>query len=568
MELRAYVRACRRRWLWLLIPVLLAAGIGAGLTLTAAPAYKSSMTLFVSAGTGDPDAEARRLNSYIALLTGPRVAQGVVTKLGAGITADQVRGSLSAQVSEGTDLLVISATDPSAARSRAIVTTAASVLVTLAKQITPRSQDGGPAPAISILQEAETVKEPGNLARNGGFAAVLGLLIGAIAVAVREAAGSTVAEEEDLRRLGLGTVGVISLDGRNGLGDHPDQALAEAFRRLRSLLPEIADGRAGTPRGRSLLLAGPGRKEGTTAVTCGLAIALAETGARVVLVDANLRTPGVGRYLSLDPAPGLAEVLAGAAKVPDVLRESLNGRLTVLPAGEHVPDPGGLLASPRLPATVRTLTERFDVVLVDAPPLNGPADAAVLGKVTDSALLVVRANRTRAADIERSLELLEKIGAKVAGAVLNALPRKLPTGQAWAAAAQVSPAERLIPLDDDPDAPAPGGGGPVPVPRTPNGVVRGRARVMKEALSGATAKIATATVSAAKVRAAKDDGKAAEDDEVARGKAKVIEPTSPPAPAGDDEVARGKAKVIEPTSPAAPPARDGGAKPEELPHSE
>ncbi|WP_436529163.1 polysaccharide biosynthesis tyrosine autokinase [Actinoplanes sp. HUAS TT8] len=482
MELRAYVRACRRRWLWLLIPVLLASAIAGALTVTAKPAYQSSMILFVSAGTGDPDAEARRLNSYIALLTGPRVAQGVVTKLGNDqVTADQVRKSLAAQVSEGTDLLEISATDPSAAKSREIVTTAASVLVTLAKQIAPANPaDGGPAPNISILQDAETVRQPGNLARNIGFAGVLGLLLGAIAVAIREAAGKTVAEEEDLRRLGLGTVGVISLDGRDGRGDHPDQALAEAFRRLRSLLPGITDGRRGSPRGRALMLAGSGRKEGTTAVTCGLAIALAETGARVVLVDANLRTPGVGRYLSLDPVPGLAEVLSGAARVPDVLRESLNGRLTVLPAGEHVPDPGGLLASPRLPATVRTLTERFDVVLVDAPPLNGPADAAVLGKVADSALLVVRANRTRTADVERSIELLEKIGTKVAGAVLNALPRKLPTGQAWAAAAQVPPSELLIPLDE-PDEPEPVS--TPPAPRTPNGVIRGRARVVKAALS-------------------------------------------------------------------------------------
>ncbi|BCY13005.1 polysaccharide biosynthesis tyrosine autokinase [Actinoplanes sp. L3-i22] len=485
MELRAYLRACRRRWLWLVVPVLLAAAIAGGLTVAAKPAYQSSMILFVSAGTGDPDAEARRLNSYIALLTGPRVAQGVVTKLGPEqVTADQVRKSLAAQVSEGTDLLQISATDPSAAKSRAIVTTAADVLVTLAKQIAPANPaDGGPAPNISVLQDAETVRQPSNLARNAGFAAVLGLLIGAIAVAIREAAGRTVAEEDDLRRLGLGTVGVISLDGRDGRGDHPDQALAEAFRRLRSLLPAITDGRRGNPRGRALMLAGSGRKEGTTAISCGLAIALAETGARVVLVDANLRSPGVGRFLSLDPVPGLAEVLSGTAHVPDVLRESLNGRLTVLPAGEHVPDPGGLLASPRLPATVRTLTERFDVVLVDAPPLNGPADAAVLGAVTDSALLVVRANKTRTADVERSLELLEKIGAKVAGAVLNALPRKLPTGHAWAAAAQVPPAELLIPLDepDQPDAPAPVS--TPPAPRTPNGVVRGRARVVKAALA-------------------------------------------------------------------------------------
>ncbi|GIF16495.1 hypothetical protein Ate01nite_65270 [Actinoplanes teichomyceticus] len=491
------MRAGRRRWPWLALPALLAAGIAAGLTLTAAPAYRSSMVLFVPAGTGDPDAAARRLNSYIALLTGPRVAQGVVAELGPDVTAERVRQSLSARVSEGTDLLEISATDAAAARSRAIVTTAASVLADLVRQIA-RSAPGEPAPAISILQDAETARQPGHPVRDAGFAAMLGLLAGAAAVALREAAAPAVADEGDLRRLGLGTVGVIALDARHGRGSHPDQTLAEAFRRLRSLLPGITD----APPGRSLLLAGSGRKEGTTAVACGLAVAMAETGARVALVDANLRTPGVGRYLSLDPAPGLAEVLSGTAGVAEVLRESPDGRLTVLPAGEQVPDPGGLLASPRLTATVRTLTERFDVVLVDAPPLNGPADAAVLGKVTDSALLVVRANRTRTADVERSMELLEKIGAAPAGAVLNALPRKLPTGQAWAAA-NVAPADLLTGLDE-PDGPEPAGA--APTPRPPSGVVRGRARVVKAAL-------------------------AAGQDEVARGQAPVVEPTSGP-PAG------------------------------------
>jgi capsular exopolysaccharide synthesis family protein len=440
VELRAYVRACRRRWLWLVVPVLVAAAVAAGLTLAGSPGHKSSMVLFVSSGTGDPDAGARRLNSYIALLTGPRVAQAVVDRMGPEVTPEQVQKSLGAQIREGTDLLEISATDPDAERSRQIVTTAASVLVGLARQIgAPADPDAGPGTTVSIVQDAVTVEEPDNLARDAGFAAVLGLLLGAIAVAAREAGARTVGEEDDLRRLGLDAVGTIAIGGRSRSG-HADQALAEAFRRLRSLLPVLAEPQATIKngRGRSLLLTGAIRKEGTTAVTCGLAIAIAETGARVVLVDANMRTPGIGRYLSLDRSPGLAEVLAGTARVPDVLQNSLGGRVTVLPAGEHAPDPGELLASPRLGATVRTLTERYDIVLVDGPALQGTADAAVLGQVTDGALLVVRAGRTRTADVEKSIDLLQRVGAKLAGAVLNALPRKLPHSGSWHAPAEVS----------------------------------------------------------------------------------------------------------------------------------
>jgi capsular exopolysaccharide synthesis family protein len=432
LELREYVRACRRRWAWLVVPVLVAAGLAAGLALSTPPAYRSSMVLFITTGATDPDSRASRLNSYIALLTGPRVAGAVVDRIGPPLTEDQVRRNLTAQVQDGTDLLVVSAVDPSAARSRQMVNAATTALVALAKQLDPPPAAGngtgnganGPAPSVTVAQDPVTTREPDNLVRNTAFAAVLGLLIGAIAVAVREATRRTVAEEDDVRRLGLGAVGVISLDRSSGL---PGEALAEGFRRLRSLLPAIGDG----PRGTSLLLAGSHPRAGTTAVACGLAIAMAETGARVVLVDANLRTPGVDRYLAMDPGPGLADVLAGHASVRSVLRDSLDGRLTVLPCGQNRADPGELLASPRLGAAMRALTETFDVVLVDAPPLQGPADGVVLSKVTDEALLVVRANHTRVADVARSKDLLERAGARPAGAVLNALPRKLPTGAVW-----------------------------------------------------------------------------------------------------------------------------------------
>jgi capsular exopolysaccharide synthesis family protein len=434
MELREYLRACRRRWAWIVVPVVLAVGITTGLTFSAAPAYKSSMVLFVTTGANDPDQGVSRLNSYIALLTGPRVAGTVITRLNLPETVEEVQKKISAEVQSGTDLLVVSATDPSAARSRDIVTTATTTLVALAKQLDPpnaaAAANGATPASINIAQEAVTARQPNGLVRNGGFSAALGLLIGAAAVAIRESTRKTVTEERDLRRLGIGTVGVISLGGRSGRSGVGYEALAEGFRRLRSLLPAVPDA-ASTGRGRSLLLTASNADEGTTAVACGLAIAMAETGSRVVLVDANLRTPGVGRYLSMDTSHGLADVLAGTAEVSDVLQDSLDGRLTVLPSGQQLPDPGEMLASPSLAATVRDLTERFDLVLVDAPALHAVADATVLSKVTDSALLVVRAGRTSTADVERSTDLLQRVGAQLAGAVLNALPRRLPTGSSW-----------------------------------------------------------------------------------------------------------------------------------------
>jgi capsular exopolysaccharide synthesis family protein len=488
VELREYIRACRRRWPWIVIPVLAAIGIAAGVTLAGAQAYRSSTVLFVTTGASDPDAKASRLNSYIALLTGPRVADSVKSQLNLPLTRAQVQDRIAAQVEDGTDLLEVSATDSSADRSRAIVTAATSALVSLTRQLDPPSTTAtdAPQPSITVAQDPITTRQPTNLLRNVGFSAALGLLIGAAAVAVREATRRSVTDEDDLRRLGLGTVGLISLDGRWGRAaiGSPDAALAEAFRRLRSILPDVSGSAADGGRGASLLLTGSNREEGTTAVACGLAIAVAETGAKVALVDANLRTPGVSRYLALDTTPGLADVLAGGAAVPEVLRDSLDGRLTVLPAGHRPADPGEILASPALGATVRELTERFDVVLVDAPPLHAVADAAVLSKVTDRALLVVRAGRTRIADVERSADLLERVGATLAGAVLNALPRKLQTGSAWKRGDRTArlpsgaePAADAAPADED------GGDAREPGTVAAGEPARGRARVINGSIS-------------------------------------------------------------------------------------
>ncbi len=437
MELREYVRALRRRWLWILVPVVVAVAISAGLSATKPPAYRSTMLLFVTTSTSDPDAQLSRLNSYIALLTGPRVAAGVVSKLNLPISPAEMQKKITAEVQSGTDLLQVDATDPNQARSRAIVTAATDSLVTLAKELDPppaagSGNTGNPVPQVSIAQDVVTTTDPSNLVRNVGFSVALGLLIGAAAVAVREASRRTVHDEDDLRRLGIGTVGMISLGSRFGRNGHPDEALAEGFRRLRSLLPDIGATRQEGARGTSLVLTGANSKEGTTAVVCGLAIAMAETGSKVLLVDGNMRNPGLGRYLDLDEgSPGLSDVLTGSARITDVLQDSLDGRLTVLPSGQRLPDPGEVLASPNLSAAMRALTDRFDIVLVDSPGMHDVADAAVLSKVSDSTMLVVRANHSRASEIGRTIDTLEKVGARLAGAVLNALPRKLPTGTAW-----------------------------------------------------------------------------------------------------------------------------------------
>jgi capsular exopolysaccharide synthesis family protein len=504
VELREYLRAIRRRWRLIFIMVVLTVGATAALTMKVAPTYKSSTTLFVSMSTpdngGDPGSSSR-LNSYIALVTGPRIATSVKTQLRLPLSVKDIQKKLSAQVQPGTNLLVVTATDRSATEARNISTAAANRLIAVVKELEPTPVGATTPPVtITVAQEAVTSRTPQNLVRNLSFAAVLGLLLGAGGTALRETLHRTVTSERDLQRyVALDTVGVIALGsevGRRRRPRHPDGELAEAFRKLRTRLP-FPTGQARTAIAPvSLLVTSSVPREGTTAITCGLAIALAETGSRVVLVDANLREPGVGAYLALDATRGLADVLAGAITVDVALRDWGNGRLQVLPAGFAVTDPGELLASPALAQTIGNLEDRFDIVLIDAPSLLSAADAAVLSKLASGVLLVVRAGRTRTEHVERATAILRGVGARLVGAVLNALPRKLRGGNQWRRVESTprwQPSEQptallAVPVTDtgpppdeiqpeDQPAPAPAEVGEPPMGDT-GSTVRGRARVL------------------------------------------------------------------------------------------
>jgi capsular exopolysaccharide synthesis family protein len=439
VELREYLRAIRRRWRLIFVMVVLTVGAIAALTMTVAPSYKSSTTLFVSTSTPDSGSDpgsSSRLNSYIALVTGPRIATSVKTQLRLPLTVKQIQKKLSAEIQPGTNLLVVTATDRSATQARNISAAAATRLIAVVKELEPTPVGATTPPVtITVAQEAVTSRAPQNLVRNLGFAAVLGLLLGAGGTALRETLHRVVTSERDLHRYaGLDTVGVIALGnevGRRRRPRHPDSELAEAFRKLRTRLP-FPTGQVRTAIAPvSLLVTSSVPREGSTAIACGLAIALAETGSRVVLVDGNLREPGVGAYLALDATRGLADVLTGTATVDGTLRDWGNGRLHVLPAGFAGMDPGELLASPALAQTIGSLEDRFDIVLIDSPSLLSAADAAVLSKLASGVLLVVRAGRTRTEHVERATAILHGVGARLVGGVLNALPKKLRGGNQW-----------------------------------------------------------------------------------------------------------------------------------------
>jgi capsular exopolysaccharide synthesis family protein len=165
--------------------------------------------------------------------------------------------------------------------------------------------------------------------------------------------------------------------------------------------------------------------EGKSTTTANLALALADAGQTVILVDADLRKPKVAEYMNLDGGVGLTDVLIGRADLVDAVQQWGKNSLYVLPAGQIPPNPSELLGSKAMSSLLKELQTEFDWVIFDAPPLLPVTDAAVLSKHVAAVIVVASvAKSTTRHQLETAVQLLETVDVQVGGVVLTMVPTR------------------------------------------------------------------------------------------------------------------------------------------------
>jgi capsular exopolysaccharide synthesis family protein len=195
----------------------------------------------------------------------------------------------------------------------------------------------------------------------------------------------------------------------------PKSRLAEAFRGVRTALYFSSEGQG--HRVIQVTSANPG--EGKSTLAANLAVSIARSGKRVVLVDADLRRPTVHDNFGLENAVGLASYGAGKADLAQVLQPTPVKGLSVITSGPIPANPAELLTSPRFKELLDTLREGYDFVIVDTPPLLAVTDPAVVAPRVDGVILTLRITKKSRPDAERSKEILNTLGVKVIGVVVN-----------------------------------------------------------------------------------------------------------------------------------------------------
>ena len=191
---------------------------------------------------------------------------------------------------------------------------------------------------------------------------------------------------------------------------------AESNRNLRSSLLYMSSGER---RPKTILVASAVPNEGKSTVAANLARTMAFGGARVLLVDADLRRGTQHQFLELSRAPGLADYLRGACSLGEAIRETSLPNLSLVPSGQVTNDAGELLLNPRMDHLIKTAYSQFDYVVFDSAPVFAADDTPTLSPKMDGILFVVRGSFTRAKFARQALEMLRHRRVNILGIVFN-----------------------------------------------------------------------------------------------------------------------------------------------------
>ena len=203
------------------------------------------------------------------------------------------------------------------------------------------------------------------------------------------------------------------------LWELPTSSYSESFRQIRANFQFAIANLAGN----TFLVSSPGPEEGKSTVLSNLAVAIAQTGKRVVVVDGDLRRPSLHRlFASKGREPGLSNVLADPDTALDgVIRKSAIEGVDIVPSGPTPPNPGELLGSSNMTSLLARLKEEYDFVLVDSPPVLPLADGSVIASKVDGVVIVVDGLSTRSSSLQATLESLQKTQVNIVGVIINKL---------------------------------------------------------------------------------------------------------------------------------------------------
>lgn len=442
VELREILAALRAGWWLALVGLVVGAGVALLASLLQTPLYTSSTQLFVSTRASDSTSDVfqgsqfsqQRVTSYAQLITGDELADRVIDRLDLDMTTSTLRDKIEATAAPNTVLIDITVTDPSPERAQRIADAVGREFSAFAMELESTDSSGVSPVKVTVTQPPQVPSDASSprTTRNGAAGALVGFLVGAGLAIARARLDRTVKDADDASELAdAPVIGLVLRDAALEKRHVVDWAVggrsAEDYRQLRTNLQFL---NVDQPP-KVIMLSSPMPSEGKTTAAINLALALAEAGRQVALVDADLRRPRVTSYLGNVAGAGLTNILAGTADASDVVQPYGHTGVSVIGAGPTPPNPSELLASKHMSTLLEELRGKNEYVLIDAPPLLPVADSTGLAAMVDGVLLSVRYGKSRKDQLQQAAATLDRVGARTLGLILNIVPAKSDSSRAY-----------------------------------------------------------------------------------------------------------------------------------------
>ena len=274
---------------------------------------------------------------------------------------------------------------------------------------------------VSIVDRALPPRTPSspNMPLNLILGLILGMVLGvAAALLLEQLAESVILPAEFQSKLGIPLLG--STPATKGSVDDMLNSRSDLTEAYFSILTAVQFSTPkGTPRTIAVTSSGPGEGKSTTALA--LARGLAGVGARVLIIDGDMRNPSLHRFFKLDNGRGLSELMIGKAPLTELIRPTETKGLSCMLSGQIPPNPAELLATDALVRALNEALQSFDHIILDSPPVLGLADAPLIARAMEGTIFVVESGRTRATQARQAIGRLFAVRAHILGAVLTKL---------------------------------------------------------------------------------------------------------------------------------------------------
>lgn len=425
------IAVLRKSWIAIVAATIVGGAAAFGLSAITTPTYASTSTLYFTLNQGNSASDLvqgstytqNQMLSFARLATSSRVLEPVIQQLNLETTPRELARSVKVSIPQDTVTLEVTMTDTVPERAAEVANSIASSLTNVVGEIATGGAGGAATVAAELIDVAvvPTVQSSPNKPRD----ALLGMLLGfaaSTAIALVVALADTRVRNEDVAEeatgaplLGSVTRVARGSDARLLVARDPLGHMAEELRRVASALTfaNVAE------PAKTVVITSSVPREGKSTITSNLALVLAGLDKRVLVIDADLRRPQVSEHFGIEGDVGLTSVLVGNVSFDDarVRRENLG--VDVLAAGAVPPNPAELLTSEAVRELLASVADRYDAILIDAPPLLSVADAALMAPRVDGVIVIVDSSRTRSAQLARAMRDLEGAGARIVGVVLN-----------------------------------------------------------------------------------------------------------------------------------------------------